>query len=144
MRDSPAFTLVELLLVIALVATVSLPLGNAFITARSNQALVASAEQLSDRLRQAHIFAREAKDTKGWAIIRIDSTSYALASGTPATWEYIETYDLERDVTIPNNFRVWYEIGTGSTAPQIILVRNNHGTEKSIIIHATGVVEIEP
>ncbi|HCS78897.1 TPA: hypothetical protein DIV55_04085 [Patescibacteria group bacterium] len=140
---SPAFTLVELVIVIALIGIFALAIGTALVTARDNQALVTSAETLADHLREAHIFARNARDGTAWGIRNLTSTSYALVSGTDASWHTEKVYMLDRQVTFTSNFAVWFTIGTGtSLVAHTIELINTHGRTMHVEVLESGVVDV--
>lgn len=140
---SPAFSLIELIIVIALIGILSLFIGSALITARDQQALASSAETLADHLREAHIFARNARNTTAWGVRSLSTSDYVLVSGTDASWKPEKTYDLDGPVTFGGNFAVWFEIGTGtSPVAQTIELVNPHGRKINVMVLESGVIDL--
>ena len=139
MRSTPAFTLIEILLVISILRLVLITAFSTFVTSSANQELVSSGQQLADRLRTAHIFAREAKDQKEWTIASIDSQTYALFSGT----DEVEQFRLNNKVFFTNSFLVKFTIGTGMVeAQQEIELITPQKIKLKISILESGVIEM--
>src|SRR5688572_30428043 len=113
MKTRSALTLIELLVVIAVMAIISLPLYISYTRTQASQALRASTEQLADTLRRAHVFAREAKDEKSWAVKNISDISYSLIAGSDTNFKTEKTTTVEPFVSLPNNFTIWFDVGTG-------------------------------
>ena len=59
MRNKPALTLIELVLVVTIVSILATAGVLGMFTIRSKQALELSAENLAGAFKQAHLFARE-------------------------------------------------------------------------------------
>jgi len=142
MRLRPAFTIIEVLLTIAVFIIVVSFVYYSYLKSQSNQALVASTEQLANVLRSAHIFAREAKDKRGWGVRRDSSVSYSLVS-VGATTRQEKNYFLESTVEIPDDFFVRFEIGSGeASANTSIFVKNRYGRIMRVDVLKSGVVEV--
>jgi prepilin-type N-terminal cleavage/methylation domain-containing protein len=145
MKHSSAFTLVELLVTIAIMGIIILPMYFSYTRTQANQGLRATSEQLISNIKQAHVFAREAKDQKSWGVKRgSDDTSYELIAGTCGTTNYtrIQTKSAEPLVKFPQDFFVCFEIGTGEpVAETTIVVENKYGITKSLKVYKTGLVE---
>lgn len=144
MKNNSALTLIELLVVIALLGIISIPLYLSYTNGQANQSLTASASQLADSFKSAHVFSREAKDQKQWGVRRKDIKTYELIAGTTQSFTAQKTFRLETFVSIPNDFLIWFDIGTGATATaQSVIVKNDFGRVIKINISRTGVVNVE-
>lgn len=142
MRKSTAFTLIEVLLVVTLIGVIMIPLYISYTKTQANQGLRSTTEQLSDALTQAHIFAREARDKKAWGVKRVSDNAYSIISGNPSSFTTLQTKSAEKFVSFPNDFSVWFEIGTGDTASeQEISVQNKDGITRKLKVTKTGLVE---
>jgi|SRR3989344_1419782 len=140
---SPAFSLIELVIVIALIGIFALFIGPPLGAARDQQALASSAEGLADRLREAHIFARNARDETDWGIRSLSSTSYALVSGTETSWHVEKTYDIDRRIAFTSDFVVWFSIGAGtSPVAETIELTNPRGRTIQIQVFESGVIDV--
>jgi len=143
MHRQSALTLFELLIVIALIGIISLPLYFSYTRSQANQSLRSSSEQLQHSLETAHIAAREAKDKRAWGVKNVDSKSFALISGNTTTYKTEKITSLESLVDFPNNFEVWFEIGTGNTTQEkTITLKNKYDKQISVRISKTGLVDV--
>lgn len=144
MKRNSAVTLIEMLVVMAVMAIIALPLYISYTRTQANQTLRASTEQLADTFRRAHVFAREAKDEKAWAVKSDSLTSYSLIAGNDANFKTEKATTLETFVKFPADFRVWFEVGTGDARmPQSVTIENTYGKQFVIEIFKTGIVEIK-
>lgn len=136
-------TLVEILIVMAILGLLSFPLLITYQTSRAKQALRISTEVFADNLRTAHIFSREAKDEKSWGIKRDDRASYALVSKQTGDWQAEKVYKLENQVEFVGDFFVWFEIGTGETTSDLSLkLKNSKGHKLKVDILKKGTIEV--
>ncbi len=148
MKFAAAMTLIELLIVIAIVGIVSVPSFFVISSMRNNQALNSSAEKLKNVLTQAHIFAREAKDNKEWGVTQQDATTYRFRSRTsssdPSPSNQAE-YSIENPLVFSGAmFSIWFEKGTGNTTAKTIILRAPNAKTIQVRISATGIVEVGP
>ena len=143
MRLKPAFTLVEILIVVTLFGLTFFPFYFAYVRSQSNQALVVSTEQFSDILRSAHVFSREAKDKKIWAVRKESLTSYAMLSSAGSGWKIEKSYQLEKNVSFVDDFFIKFKIGTGEIdEDKHVILENKYGKQMKVKILKAGVVEV--
>lgn len=144
MSKSAGLTLIEMLIVIALIGLFSVPLYISYTRTQANQGLSATVEELASTAKRAYLYSREAKDQKVWGIKRQDENSFALISGKPDDWSTISITRVEPLVTIPNDFTVLFQIGTGQIdADTSIILVNRYGRQAKVNINKTGNVETE-
>lgn len=144
-------TLMELVLVLALVAILSVPLGLSVATIRSKQALEAEADKFLTAVKQTHIYAREGKDEASWGIRGTGANSYSMwsksaASGTVAKTEFVIDGQVSFQTNTP--FEVWFNQGTGypkTGTTQTVIIKTNGAVNnsKTIRISPVGVIEIQ-
>lgn len=160
MRISPAFTLVEIFLVVSILGLLAVASYTPLVQSRNNQNLKVTGETLADNIRRAHIFSRELKSQKVWGIIRVSPTEYALVSAPPQSEVVAEvkqplppsahaveqSFSLESTVVFSHNFPpIWFIQGTGGTYDQYeIKLKNANQVEMRVTIFPTGLVEIYP
>lgn len=137
MRRLPAFSLVELLLVMAILAIITVPLVMNISSILSRHTLDQSAENLASILRQAHIFSRENKGQKTWSVASTLQSQYVLISNnTPQT-----TYILPTGITV-SAFNVIFAKDTGyTTAAPILLTKSSQ--QAQITVSTFGTVEVK-
>src|SRR3972149_10688481 len=147
--SSPAITLIEILVVIALIIVVVPALYISFSKYRANRALETSIESFADLISTAHVYAREAKDEKAWGVRNIDDSSYEIVSGQPQDYQSDRQTSLNLSVFFENDFFVWFIIGTGekdklNTIPtdEVIYLVNTNGRKKGVVVSDTGVVQV--
>ena len=139
------FSLFELLLSIAILALIALPFITTYRTSRTTQALKTSSEQFADHVRNAHVFAREAADKKGWGGNSKDETTYQLVAGAESAWEVASEHRLQTEIVFTDNFFVWFDIGVGETDSNYdVILEASNGQQMNVSILKTGVVEVEP
>lgn len=143
MRRLPAFTILEVLVVVALVGVLLVPGFIAITTSKQNQELSISSEAVSDALRQAHSFSREAKDESTWSIQGFDTvpSTYILIKENSAgsKTEYV-TYKLPSSVTFQDAFTVTFIKGTGETTDTTIKLINKNNQTMTIHVNQLGVI----
>lgn len=144
MKKSPAFSLIELLVVVTIIGTVLFVLYLSYTRSQANQGLRSSAEQLVDTLRRAHVFAREARTEKSWGVVWDSKNSYSLVAGTPDKIDSREgPKQLEAFVEFPQEFNIWFDIGTGETnEAKVIVLENEYKKQMRIRIYKSGLIEI--
>lgn len=136
-------TLIELLVVVAIIGVISFPLLLTYKNYRTNQALLASAEEFANRTRTVHVFAREAQKQREWGIKYKSENSYVLYSTGASGILEEQNYILESGVSFLQQFDVLFEIGTGATtADQSIELLNANGRKMLVYISKNGVVEV--
>lgn len=137
------FTLVEILIVLALIAILTIPLVISYQNSRTTQALRTSAEELANQIRSAHVFAREANEQKGWGVVRTSDRTYSLVSGQRDSWMEVSSRRTENGVLITNDFFVWFDIATGETDSNYsIVLTTPNGITQTVSVVNTGLVEI--
>lgn len=144
MKRIAALTIIEVLIVVAVISTLSIPLYFSYTRTQAHQSLRSSSEQLADTLRSARLFSREAKDFKAWGVKRMDEKTYALV-GSPRENPFVEKVTtVESLVTIPQGFEVWFEIGTGNAQTDTsVSLENKYGRKAILKIYRTGIIDIE-
>lgn len=136
-------TLIELLVVIAIMSVFVVPVFITYSTSRNNQAIRTSAESLSNILKTAHIYAREAKDQRSWAVRSTGTNTYEMANGTCDQLQTVTSYRLESNVSFANEFSFCYEIGTGDTATRgQVVMATRTGRRIQLDVYTTGIVEL--
>jgi prepilin-type N-terminal cleavage/methylation domain-containing protein len=144
-KNNYGFSLIELLVVIAIIGVMIFPLFITYRTSRANQALRSSTETLADNIRTAHIYARAAKDKSSWGIRKISNTEYELIAGKPDTWHSVQTFVVDKQISLTTDFVVWFDIGTGNTAtPLSVTVLSQNGKSMRIDVMESGAVEVIP
>ena len=141
--ENKGFTLIELLLVISIIAAFSVSFFVTYRTSRANQALRTSGERYADIVRNAHVFAREAADKKGWGVVKRNDSQYSLVSGSASDWSVETHYSLETKVAFDGDFFLWFDIGTGElTQSETVVLKADNGKQISIEILETGIVNV--
>jgi len=137
------FSLLELLLTLGLVGLIVIPLVMTYRVSYRNQALRVSAEKFANRVGEAHVYAREARDKKEWCLRRKTDQDYVLVAGTREHNEVVSTYSLEKSVMFAGDFNLWFEIGTGrlGEGSKVKLV-SEYGGEVEIELDASGFAEV--
>ena len=143
MKKNPAFTIIELLVALALVVGVAVPSLFAFREIRQKQALSATTESLVSVLKTAHIYARESKENKSWGVKYKDATSYNLVSGDLNNWSAVGEFGLEDPVSFETSgFTVWFDQGTGGTAENVsVVVITPTGVRAEVNVSVNGIEE---
>lgn len=140
------FTLVEILLTIALIGLTALPFFTAFTKSRSQQELVSATEQFADQLRTAHIFSREQRNSLKWGITIKSPAEYALTSQNRSGIVFEEqSFLLPSGVTfLSPPTTIWFESGSGTrTSPLTVIFTNTHSRVAEAHLFETGLVEVE-
>ncbi len=148
MSRSAGFTILEFTIVAVILGIILVSGIVSYIDAKRNQGVVASAEELADKLRSAHIFAREMRNEKAWGVIAQSNESYALVSGTQVSPIIDRTYRLQPSIKFPTLFSIWFEKGTGEiSGDRTILLEVSNVVKKrqvNVIVTETGLVEVQP
>jgi prepilin-type N-terminal cleavage/methylation domain-containing protein len=139
------FTLLEILVVVAIVALLIIPLYLSYGRTQANQGLKVSADRLANTFKQAHILAREAKEKSSWGVRSLDEFRYTVTSDNGKDGrKNNEEYTLEPSIQIVTQFDVMYAIGTGELKEsENIILKNKYGNRMRIRLHRTGFVEYE-
>jgi prepilin-type N-terminal cleavage/methylation domain-containing protein len=138
-----AFTLIEILLVIAIISTVTAGLYISFRGSRSNQALVMTSESLADVFRSAHISSRQSKDSLAWGVKSESANFYALYSRSPTVDTRVKIYSTDSSVTILTDFEVWFNQGSGETdTPLTVELKNIFGRKTAVEVLNSGTVNV--
>ena len=139
------FTLIEVILVVAMISVIVIPLLISYRTTRTNQALLSSTEEFANHVRSAHIFARDANGRKSWGVRSIDTKLYEIYSAIGGTSSAENRYSLEPAVQFTNSFDVLFHIGTGETDVELqVLFSADNGSKAKVEVLKTGVVEVVP
>lgn len=151
MKKLPALSLIELLLVIALVAILVGTGALGIISIRNKQALNISSQKFENNLKQAHIFARDDRDQQEWGIKwdTLNKDKYYVVSRSGGTETVRETIKLERptklDTFSGGSGDVWFDRGTGNTVNMAswVLATGSSGKMR-ITVNVSGVVSMNP
>ncbi|MFC1649380.1 Tfp pilus assembly protein FimT/FimU [Patescibacteria group bacterium] len=137
------FSLFELLVVMAILGILVIVFLTTYGTSRQNQALRVSAEEVADKIREAHIFSREQKNDVGWGIRKSGDNSYDLIKGEETAWISHSSSVLESDVTFDGDFFIWFDPGSGETvSTHTINLINQNGHTIVIEVLESGVTEV--
>lgn len=158
MKDSPAFTFVEMLIVIALIGIVSLVGFSNYSRSKNNQQLKAAAEILADNLRRVHVYSREMRDERVWGIASNSVNAYDIISAVPKSTVQAgvttpippDTYQTQETVTIdppvvfnPPFGQIWFIQGSGAAYQQWdINLDNSHNLIARVTVLPTGTIEV--
>ncbi|OGM14344.1 hypothetical protein A3D84_04365 [Candidatus Woesebacteria bacterium RIFCSPHIGHO2_02_FULL_42_20] len=142
-------TLIEILVVIAILVVVVPTLYLSFSKYRANRALETSAEAFADSLRTAHVFSREAKNESAWGVRGEANGSYEIVFGKPADWQVDKRLVLNSPATFENAFFIWFVVGTGAKdkdnsdpGDQSVSLVSPGGRLIRVAVADTGVVEV--
>jgi len=138
------FTLIEVIIVLAILGTMVFLFATNFRQSISNQALRASAEKFASDIRSVHIYAREVKDKKEWGIENIDDVSYMIVSGTTLdNREMVSKHKLDGDTKFSDDTLIWFVAGTGETdSGKNISLESPYGGKIIVDVLINGVVEV--
>ena len=145
-KSAPGFTLIELLIVLALLGLTVIPLYFSYTRQQAKQGLNASAQELSDVIRSAHVFSREAKDKKIWGVRSDTDSAYYLVSknGSNGSWSNEQRHTLEPLVTFGNSFDFSFDINTGDIqAEQKLSLVDKYNDQLFVYVFASGLVEVQ-
>ncbi len=144
MKLNPALTLIEVLVVTALIAAFSVGSLIAYFNIQSKQALQSSVDRFANVAKSARIYARESKGGKAWGVKSVDSKSYSLVSGKKEAPVLEGQYGLESPVEFDSGFEFWFNQGEGTlNDPVSVRFRvERNATYKQVDISLTGVVQI--
>jgi len=142
-RVKNGFSLVEVLVVVTIIGFFVVPLLITYQASRSTRALQASAEEVVNNVKSAHIFARESRDRRNWGVTSLSGDKYAIFSKGTGDKTIEKSFFLESGVRFASGFEVLFEIGTGETDSQkTVELENDRGLKSRIEILETGVVEV--
>lgn len=144
MKNRPALTLVEVLLVMALIVILGTAGVISLARVRINQALDSSTAKLAIVLRQAHVFSREERDDSSWGVRQSGGDGYQLVSlGREDT--ILSDYRLEPPIVFERDFElIRFRQGTGETdGRREVVLTGPMGRSMKITVLTTGVVGTE-
>jgi prepilin-type N-terminal cleavage/methylation domain-containing protein len=143
-RFTKGITLIELLVVVAIIGLIAIPLLLTYRSYRTNQALIASAETVSNHTRSAHVFAREAKNQREWGVKSTSAASYAIYSSGPTGEAIEQRYSLDLGVSFEREFEILFSIGEGTAERDYTIELVNTNNRRAILgVSRAGVVEVE-
>jgi len=137
------FTLFELLVVIAIMGTLSFAFLTTYNSSRQTQSLRVSAEEVADKLREAHVSSREQKESASWGVRKKGENSYETVKEDGGDQVVYSSGVLERGVDFDGDFEIWFELGSGKTdAQHTVRLIDTNGRRVEINVLETGVVEV--
>lgn len=141
-KSFSAFTLIEVIIVVAVFMLISIPLLFNYFNVSNSQGLKTSVGETTNLIKSAHIYSREAKDQKAWGVITRDEDTLALVSGNPASYEVEQELTLPRGIKTKEVVVVWFALGTGELQNNITVeLVNQRDMVGQLLIHKTGVVD---
>jgi prepilin-type N-terminal cleavage/methylation domain-containing protein len=145
MNNKPALTLIELVIVMALVAILSGVAVINFRKMRENQAMKLSSENIVSELNRVRIFSRENRNEKSWGLKVVSESAYTIKVRDESGVSDLASYELSSPVLFADaNFEVWFDQVTGNTGEDKRLqLRTPSGSVKNINISQYGVINIE-
>lgn len=145
MNNKPALTLIELVIVMALVAILSGVAVINFRKMRENQAMKLSSENIVSELNRVRIFSRENRNEKSWGLKVVSESAYTIKVRDESGVSDLASYELSSPVLFTDaNFEVWFDQVTGNTGEDKRLqLRTPSGSVKNINISQYGVINIE-
>lgn len=154
MSKSPAFTLIETLLVVAILAILTVGVFINFVSSSGNRALITAGEKLADNVRRVQVFSQQNKDAQAWGVRYISQNKYQIISGDPtdaSTWTAYKEFILENNINFRQDmlgFKVWFmknkgEMDTNNTVltDNKIFLQNQQGRLLELEIKQTGLVQ---
>lgn len=143
MKTRPAITIVEIVLVIGLIAVFIAPFVVSISGFRSRHALKSSGENLANAFRTARVYAREERDEMSWGIRFVNSKSYSIISGQPASFAITSTYLLDNPVEFTDSFPdIWFLQSRGDTDRDYnVSVGIPGGVKGNVYISKAGIVK---
>ncbi len=136
------FTLVEMLIVVAIIGIFMIPLLITYRSSQNNQKLRVVAEEFADQVRTVHIYARDAKDKKSWGI-KLSDNGYSLLSGRADSYKVDKSFSLGKNIEFEKDQLVWFEIGTGQTDRDYeVVIVDTRGKKIAVKISKNGIVEV--
>lgn len=136
------FTLVELLVVVALISLFIFPIMFGIRQTGQTQNLRTSVSVLSDDLQSVKVSAREFREKSGWGIVSTNANQYQIVKGTKNTPTIVSNRSLQNGVFFVNQFSVWFETGTGNAVPQTIQLQNTNNQKYDIFINELGTISV--
>lgn len=142
-RARKGMTLIEILIVVAIIGMITFPLLLTYRSYRTTQALSASAESVANHTTSVHIFAREAQKQREWGIKNKGDSTYVIYSTGASGIIEEQNYILDAGVSFEEDFDILFEIGTGKTENEsVIKIVNINGHGIWVTVSENGVVEI--
>lgn len=144
MRNRPALTLVELVIVMSLIVLVSTPFVISFSKMKVRGALVQTSRNMANNVRTARIYAREEKDEASWGIRFVDEKNYTMVSGKPTSYVVKKRYMLEEPIVFEDSFEdIWFGQSNGETDKHYeITLLAGGGLKTKINISKAGIVNL--
>ncbi len=155
MKRAPAYTLIEVLIVVTILGIVALPGLVNYSRSQARQKLQAAAEILANHLRQARTFARDGRPggpsnlSSSWGVVSVTDDEYDLKSQNATDGiSTEENYRLNEGIVFSTaSVEVWFERLSGnpqSGYTSSIELTNKYGQKFRVEISGTGVIEVEP
>ncbi|RJR14584.1 prepilin-type N-terminal cleavage/methylation domain-containing protein [Candidatus Microgenomates bacterium] len=144
MHQRRAFTLIEIIIVVAIIGILMVTGFTAFISAQKNQELSAVAQKFATVVTTAHIYARENKDIKIWGV-RGTLDRYALISATtdPLVFDIEKETALPAGMTFTAPFTIYFDKGTGTMpTTQSLILKDSRDRQMRIDISPSAAVDI--
>jgi len=136
------FTLVEMLIVVAIIGIFTIPLLITYRSSQNNQKLRVAAEEFADQVRTVHIYARDAKDKKAWGV-DLSGNSYSLLSGRIDSYKVDKSLSLGKNIEFETDYFIWFDIGTGQTDQNYeVVIVDTRGKQIAVKISKNGIVEV--
>jgi len=145
MRNKPALTLIELVLVVTIVSILATAGVLGMFTIRSKQALELSAENLAGAFKQAHLFAREGRDQSDWGVRSDGGKKFSLIkSDLPENVNEVTKFQLEPPAVFDiSAAEVWFNRENGGTTANVSWrVKSARAGTAMVEVTTTGVVTV--
>lgn len=134
------FTLVEIIVVVALISLFVFPILFVIRQTGQTQNLRTSVSVLSDDLQSVKVSSREVREKSGWGIVSTSANQYQIVKGTKNSPTMVSNRSLQNGVVFVNQFSVWFEIGTGNAALQTIHLQNTNNQKYDVLINELGTI----
>ncbi len=138
----PAFTLMELLVVIGILAILSIPALIGIFTVRARQSVNVAKESLVSVLKTAHIYAREGKERSSWGINHLDDNSYRMWKNDGSGEVVVAEYSLGSLVKFENGpFTIKFNQGLGTTNGPVTIILKANNITAQVNVESSGVID---
>ena len=143
--NAGGFTLLELLIVVALVGIISIGSITAFTTARENQLVRQSAEMVADTFQRASIYSQNARGERTWGVKSDDQNTYVVISQLAQEPEYSEQQivTLPKGIRFTQPFRILFTRGTGYVDGNTqVTLTTSHNSTSTVSLTTTGQITV--